>query len=456
MNLFEREIEFELSNWDVNILLRLERLVGKKVEPDEHLIRFVITKSHGNRFHGELGILAGYTEGGSSTSVFDFRKRAFGQQDKFNVVLMIPTGIGAEQGGHSGDGGALARFVAGACDTLITHPNVVNASDINELPENALYVEGSVLSRFLMGTVGLQKVRANRILVIIGEHEEEYFTQSAINSVGAAFVTLGISCPEIVVLSDATRKMEMITTFSSSGRAAGVVQNFDILCDILTSRQDAFDAVAIASQIQTDHRFREGYFFDGALNPWGGVEAMLTHAISLLFNVPSAHAPMTESKEILVNFDVGVVEPRKSAEAVSVSNFHCVLKGLQRSPRIVPFHDNNLRSDVITAEDVSCLVLPDRCLGLPTLAALEQGIPVIAVKENENIMANDLTTLPWKEGQLYIVENYWEAIGVLNALKSGVAPHAVRRPLSPIQISYHADDRKTFRANQKIRHGKIE
>lgn len=449
MNLFEREIEFELNNWDANLFLRLEKLVGKKVDPEEHLIRFVITKSQGNQFHGEMGILAGYGESGSAPSIFDFRKRTFGRQDKFNVVLMIPTGIGAEQGGHSGDGGALARFMAGACDTLITHPNVVNASDINELPENALYVEGSVLSRFLMGTVGLQRVRANRILVIIGEHEEEYFTQSAINSVGAAFVTLGISCPEIVVLSDASGKMEMITTFSSSGRAAGIVQNFDILRDILNSRQDAFDAVAITSQIETDHRFRESYFFEGALNPWGGVEAMLTHTISLLFNVPSAHAPMTESKEILINFDVGVVEPRKSAEAVSVSNFHCVLKGLHRSPRIVPLHDNNLRSDVITAEDVSCLVLPDRCLGLPTLAALEQGIPVIAVKENQNIMANDLTTLPWKDGQFYLIENYWEAIGIINALKSGVAPYSVRRPLDPIQISYHADDRKTFRSNLK-------
>jgi len=55
--------------------------------------------------------------------------------------------------------------LASACDTLVTHPNVVNASDINELPENALYVEGSVICRFLMGTVGLQKVRANRVLL---------------------------------------------------------------------------------------------------------------------------------------------------------------------------------------------------------------------------------------------------------------------------------------------------
>jgi hypothetical protein len=442
MKLIERQIEIEASDLRENTLFRLEKIVQKKVDRNEHPIRFVVTKSEANRFQAELGILEcdSLENNITPTSIFEFRKRTFAQQEKFNVVLVIPTGIGAELGGHSGDGGALARFVAASCDTLITHPNVVNASDINELPENGLYVEGSVISRFMMGAVGLQKVRANRILVVIGEHEEEYFTQSAINSLGAALVTLGITCPEIVVLSQLKKKLEMITTFSPSGRAAGEVLNFNVLCDILDSRSDAFDAVAIASQIQTDHKYREGYFFENALNPWGGVEAMLTHALSLLFNVPSAHSPMTESKEILVNFDVGIVEPRKSAEAVSVSNFHCVLKGLQRSPRIVPLNTGNLRSDVLMAEDINCLVIPDRCIGLPTLAALEQGIPVIAVRENKNIMANDLTALPWKEGQLFIVENYWEAVGVLNALKSGVAPHSVRRPIDPVPITYHEDN----------------
>ena len=33
---------------------------------------------------------------------------------------------------------------------------------------------------------------------------------------------------------------------------------------------------------------------------------------------------------------------------------------------------------VLTARNISCLVQPDQCLGLPTIAALEQGIPVIA------------------------------------------------------------------------------
>ena len=89
---------------------------------------------------------------------------------------------------------------------------------------------------------------------------------------------------------------------------------------------------------------------------------------------------------------------------------------------------------VLTARDISCLVQPDQCLGLPTIAALEQGIPVIAVKENENLMKNDLTALPWAKGQLHLVENYWEAAGVLGALRTGIDPMSVRRPLQAISL----------------------
>ncbi|HIC14819.1 MAG TPA: DUF3326 domain-containing protein, partial [Gemmatimonadetes bacterium] len=106
----------------------------------------------------------------------------------------------------------------------------------------------------------------------------------------------------------------------------------------------------------------------------------------------------------------------------------CVLKGLQRSPKILTDEESMREPGVFTARDVSCLVIPNGCLGLPTLAALEQGIPVIAVRENTNLMKNDLTELPWAIGQLHIVENYWEASGVLAALKAGIDPVAVRRP----------------------------
>ena len=44
------------------------------------------------------------------------------------------------------------------------------------------------------------------------------------------------------------------------------------------------------------------------VNPWGGVEALLTHALSTLYDVPTAHSPMMESREI-ANADPGYSRP---------------------------------------------------------------------------------------------------------------------------------------------------
>ena len=60
------------------------------------------------------------------------------------------------------------------------------------------------------------------------------------------------------------------------------------------------------------------------INPWGGVEAMLTHALSTMYNIPTAHSPMFESREV-ANMDPGIVDPRMAAEAVSATFLQCTL-----------------------------------------------------------------------------------------------------------------------------------
>ena len=81
------------------------------------------------------------------------------------------------------------------------------------------------------------------------------------------------------------------------------------------------------------------------------------------------------------------------------------------------------------------MIIPEGCLGLPTLAAIEQGIPVIAVKENSNSMKNNLAELPFQHGKLLWAENYLEAVGIMGALKSGISLESVRRSLSPTSVS---------------------
>jgi len=186
------------------------------------------------------------------------------------------------------------------------------------------------------------------------------------------------------------------------------------LCELLDDRAGQYDAVVVSSVIDVPYDYHQGYFDAGGrmINPWGGVEAMLTHALSSMYNIATAHSPMFESREI-ANKDPGIVDPRMAAEAVSVTFLPCTLKGLHRSPRIITDAHAMNRPGVFTAADVSCLVIPDGCLGLPTLAALEQGIPMIAVHENFSLVKNDLSTLPWAPGQFHQVENYWEVVGPL-------------------------------------------
>ena len=61
-------------------------------------------------------------------------------------------------------------------------------------------------------------------------------------------------------------------------------------------------------------------------------------------------------------------------------------------------------------------------------------------------MANDLTALSWRPGQLTVVENYWEAAGVLGALRAGIAPESVRRPFAKLEVITW---RETGKANPK-------
>jgi hypothetical protein len=393
----------------------------------------VVSETHSDRFRCEVGLLAGGRTTAGLPSIFEFRKRSFENAERFNVVLLVPTGVNAEVGGHAGDAGPVARLFASVADTLITHPNVVNGSDINELPENGLYVEGSVICRLLMGAIGLRRVRSNRVLLVIDRHEEVAYSNAAINAFNAARACYGLEGPRVLMLDPPVR---LISEYTATGRAAGRVENFAGFLEAIEPYTTEYDAVAVSSVIEVPPEFHQDYFDSSGdmVNPWGGVEAIFTHTLSLLKGIPSAHSPMIESEEI-ESIDPGIVDPRMAAEAVSLTFLQSILKGLQRSPRVVA--DAALMQDptVLTARDVSCVVIPDGCLGLPVLAALEQGIGVIAVRDRRNLMHNDLAALPWTPGQFVAVENYLEAAGVLCARKAGLALGSVRRPILPAPVS---------------------
>lgn len=326
-----------------------------------------------------------------------------------NVVMIIPTGIGAEIGGHAGDANPVAKLLGAVSDRLILHPNVVNASDINEMPENALYVEGSMLDRFLEGDIELREVRSNRVLVAVNPP----VLPETINSVSAARATIGLDA-EIIVLNT---PLELIARMEQ-GRAAGEVRGWKEL--VAQVEPMSFDALAIASPIILDPEIALEYLAGNCnVNPWGGVEAMTSRLISEALNKPVAHAPAGET---LPGFKQ-VVDPRMAAEIVSISYLHCVLKGLHRAPRARP-----LIGVGISVYDVDCLVTPIGCIGRPHRACIKHDIPIIAVKENKTVL-ND--PMPDK---FIFVDNYLEAAGLIVAMQAGIHPSSVRRPLKKTTV----------------------
>lgn len=391
-------------------------------------VRFIVTSETSDGYNCEIDLVEfeereehSFFE--EATKIFDFKKRDFFNTEKFNAALLIPTGIGAELGGHCGDGNVAARLLANACDTLITHPNTVNASDLNEMTNNTLYVEGSVITQLFMGTVGLQKVLSNRVLMLMDTSDDKFFNDEIVNAVSAARVTLGIDC-------DVCQMTEMIksdSVYTSSGRAAGQINSMQNLLKVVQKYGNDYDAVGLATAIELPEEQSREYFNTGeeVVNPWGGIEAIITHTSSLAFKKPFAHSPLTTQMEGLhLDYGMGIVDPRKASESASVTYLHCILKGLHRSPKLVaPDRGLNL-------EDISCLVIPDGCIGLPVLACLENDIPVIAVK-NKNEMKNNLSKLPFKRNKLFYAENYLEAAGIMTALKAGISVDTLTRPITP-------------------------
>ena len=163
--------------------------------------------------------------------MFDYRQRRLARTNAFNAVMLIPTGVDCAIGGHAGDATPAARLLANVCDQLVLHPNVVNASDVNEQTENSLYVEGSIICRLLMGTVGLRKVRQNRVLLVTEDrHDAPNVVDQTINCAEGARATLGMDISDVVVLE---KELFMQTGVSDSGRVTGRVERLGHLLDML-------------------------------------------------------------------------------------------------------------------------------------------------------------------------------------------------------------------------------
>lgn len=407
----------------------LRRQIGAKACP----LRICLVGADRSKLRAEVTV-ARYAPGEryarelAETELESPQRKTF-QTPLFAVAQIVPTGIRCNLGGYAGDATPATNLLAAAADLVVTHPNAVNASDLNEMAPNVLYVEGHSLDALLLGRVGLRRTNGNRVGTFVDPTGADYLDE-VVHVVNAAKAVAGFACGPIAVLEAAVgARIEWLP----SGSAGGTLDSPDAVLDAVARLIDAgCEAVGGVSVIHGVTREMFERHMRGEIpNPSGAVEAVLTHLISKVFRVPCAHAPLPYYQEAK---DRTTTNPRASAEMISTPHYFSVLKGLARAPRIVEVDDlDRPPADSVTVSSVGAVVAPATALGgLPALAAELHGIPLVAVRDNTTIL--DMTAERMGMQNVIEVESYLEAAGVVLALRSGIALESLRRPIARAEI----------------------
>ncbi|MCI0419791.1 MAG: DUF3326 domain-containing protein [Acidobacteria bacterium] len=348
---------------------------------------------------------------------------------KSAILSIIPTGVGCDIGGYAGDAAPATSLLASTADYLITNPNAVNASDFIKLDDNVVYTEGFSIDLFCQGLVNLYRPYSNRVGLIIEKTGTDGLA-AVFNILNAVRATHGVDITDYVITD---RPIGGRCVENQSGGFVGTIDNPGVLfeaCEKLTAR--GVNAIAVTSHIQDLPEENYAKHFAGEYpNPVGGVEAVISHLITRRYQLPSAHGPLLNIKQL--DLMHGVVDARGAGEMASVSGLACVLIGLQRAPQIKA-RPNTRVADILNINNLLAVVTPAGCLGgIPVLSTRKYDIPVIAVRENQTIL--NVTQSEVRLNGVIEVRNYAEAAGIVLALKKGISLGSISRPLQTLRHS---------------------
>ena len=338
----------------------------------------------------------------------------------FNVLLLVPTGINAAIGGYAGDALPVARAIASVADNVITHPNVLNGASLYWSMPNVLYVEGYAIDRMAKGDWGLRPVRSNRIGVILDRGIEPDLELRHRQAIAATQATLGLNITDVII-TDQPLGVELRS--GDSGATWGTIANLDSLLRAAEKfiKVSQVEAIAVVARFpdDTDSEALQNYRQGKGVDALAGAEAVISHAIVREFAIPCAHAPALQPLPL-----DPTVSPRAAAEELGYTFLPCVLVGLSRAPKIVTAPEL-FQADDFTSDKIDAIITPYSACGGAGLLALNPlpHIQTIFVKENQTALNVTPDMLGLRGIQ---VENYWEAIGVLAAIKAGINPRSLR------------------------------
>ena len=332
------------------------------------------------------------------------------------TLLLIPTGIGCQQGGYAGDGLPVARLLAAASGCLVTHPNVMNAASLYWSDHRIHYVEGWALDRFAAGELALAPRPAQRIGVLFDAAIEPELLERHGQVIDACRASLGLTIGPLL-RSDAP--LEVSLRLGESGSSWGSLANPGSLLRAAERLvQGGATAIAVVARFPDDPdsealaAYRAGAGVDGL----AGAEAVISHLLVRHLGIPCAHAPALAALPLDPALD-----PRAAAEELGHTFLPCVLVGLSRAPDLRP---EPAAADCLHGSDLGAVVTPASAMGgAAVLACAARGVPLIAVDNpcQLRVSAEDLglAALP--------ARSYAEAAGLVNALREGLDPRLLQR-----------------------------
>ncbi len=400
------------------------------------------------------------------------------------TLLVIPTGIGCEQGGYAGDGLPAARLLAAASGCLITHPNVMNAASLYWSDRRIHYVEGWALDRFAAGELALAPRASQRVGVLLDAGIEPELMLRHRQVIDACRASLGLPIGPVI---ETDAPLEVSLQLGASGSSWGTIARPDALLRAGERLMAAgASAIAVVARFPDDPESEAlaAYRAGSGVDALAGAEAVISHLLVRHLGIPCAHAPALEPLPLDPALD-----PRAAAEELGHTFLPCVLVGLSRAPDLVPLVDSaaigrpvalqgadaaeaqaqraarhwgsgsewrgtepratGLRgiewhgtglpatgarrmeprgtAPLLHASQLGAVVAPAGALGgAAVLACAAQGIPLISVANpcllEVTAEALGLAAIP--------ASSYAEATGLVTALREGIDPAALIRPLS--------------------------
>lgn len=316
------------------------------------------------------------------------------------VAISIPTGVGAQIGGFAGDGGKIAKMFSKHFNVLV-HPNVVNGGILSGMNPNILYAEGFAYDEFFKGNISLiplGEFEENKIGVIFDKSIPDEILNVHLNTISAAKEVMGLDIPYYEI----TKEEAGVEFFIKNEISTGILRNEKTLLDsaknLIKKGCNAIAVVCYFNDDADDEKYEEGTGVD----PIGGIEAVISHYLTKELMIPIAHAPAFSKIEISKK----ISNPKVASENISSTYLPCILTGLSKAPAIDKKGEKGLKN-----KDIEALIIPYKAFGgIAPLAALENGINVIAVK---NEIKGGLSCKDIKANGIIEYESYEDCLKAL-------------------------------------------